>query len=768
VAALVDSLGAGGARLVTLLGPGGVGKTRVAIAAASAAATHFTDGVYFVSMAAATEANALWKVLADELRVRNDQDVPVDAVRAHLESRHTLLVLDNLEHLVGVGSPVAAILAAAPRVSVLATSRQPLHVTGEHEHPLAPFELPPKGTSDLEVAGASAAVQLFVQYARMVKPSFTLNESNWRDVIEICRRLDGLPLAIELAAVRVKLLSPSTLLARLGSRLAIGASGADRPERQQNLRRTIAWSYELLTPTLQAVLRRTSIFVGGCDLAAFEAVAVCTDSVGPDATQIDPLEALTSLADTSLVVLGEMADGEPRVTMLETVREFAHEELERQLGGEVAVVRDVHVEWYLRLAEAAAGELTGPDQLSWLDRLEVEHDNMRAALEWSASRPGDRGLRMAAALWRFWWVRGHATEGRAWLEQVVANHAGGVSAARAAALYAAGELTESQADYGRAEELFERALAERQLLDDDVGVAECWNGLGIVARATGRLEQAEAFHEQALEVVRATGDQRGVAVSLGNLAAVAYYRGDLLRAGSVWEEVVGIARDLGDLRSAAMMLGNVGAVRLAEGDAEGAVAAQEEVLSITRTLNDIGGMAHTLVNLGEALFERGELERAEAAYDEALDLSRQIGEPRTEATVLHGIGKLAQSRGDLALAAEHYSGSLAVFSTVGEAAGVAGCLERLGGLAIRLGDHERGVRLFGAAARIRERSGTTPEGHDQLSVNSALEAARAELGAAGYDTAWQTGQKQSQDAITADTSAVVSSAADAPATAPRH
>ena len=527
----------------------------------------------------------------------------------------------------------------------------------------------------------------------------------------------------------------------------------DLPERQRTLRDTIRWSYDLLPVPARDQLRRVAVFKGGFDLAAAAAVT--------GAETYELVDGLVVLVQHHMLRVVKRPHSEEidnaRYDMLETIREFGVAELEA--SGETRATRDAHAAWCLGLAEAAAMELTGPDQVRWFDRLEVEHDNLRAALEWAASRPGDGGLRMAAALWRFWWVRGHSTEGRAWLDRVITHDRGGLSGARAAALHAAAELAESQADYDRAEDLFERAHAEREIMGDWVGQAECWNGLGIVARATGRLERAESLHEQALEVLRTAGDQRSVAVSLSNLAAVAFYRGDLSTAGDLWDEVVGIVRTLGDQRAAGAMLGNVGAVRLAEGDTASAVGAHEEALAIASALNDVAGMAHALANLGEALAILGELERAEAVCDESLTLSRQVGEPRTEAVVLQNMGKLAQSRGDLALAAERYDESLALFSAAGEVAGIAGCLERVAGLAVRLGDHERGVRLFGAAAEMRDRSGTTPEGQDQCSITLPLDAARGELGSGAHTAAWEEGRAQSPDATSLDVSAVVSSAA---------
>jgi predicted ATPase len=367
-----------GVRLVTLTGPGGIGKTRLALAAAASLDTEFPHGVYFIALAAVRDADVMWKTLADSLDVSTEDRI-AEAVTGYLSRRRALLVLDNLEQLDGAAEVVAAALAAAPGLVALATSRRPLHVQGENEVPVPTLEVPAGGSA--EAVADSAAVRLFAQQAGMVRPGFTITPDNAADVAAICRRLDGLPLAIELVAARAKLLTPRALLARLGQSLGLAAAEAGRPLRQQTLRNTVAWSYELLNPGVAEAFRRMSVFAGGCDLDALQAVAMAGGA--GRAGLADPLDLVAELQDGSLIAVSEGADGEPRAGMLETIRQYALERLEQDDDADGA--RRRHAGYYAEFAEHAAGQLEGPAQLTALDRLEGDHDNLRAAMAWAAS-----------------------------------------------------------------------------------------------------------------------------------------------------------------------------------------------------------------------------------------------------------------------------------------------------------------------------------------------------------------------------------------------
>ena len=418
LARLRAALSGPGVRLVTLTGTGGVGKTRLSLAAAASLETAFPHGVFFVALAAVRDADVMWKTLADSLDVDGEGQA---AVTEHLRDRRALLVLDNLEQLHGAAGVVAELLAAAPALVVLATSRRPLHLPGERELPVPPLQVPREAC--VEQVAASGAARLFVQQAAMSRPGFTLTSANAADIAAICPRLDGLPLAIELAASRVRLLTPRALLARLSRSLDLAAADIGQPSRQQTLRNAIAWSYDLLTQDLAEVFRRAGVFAGGCDLDALAAVA----AAGPGA---DPLDLAAGLHDVSLVTVTDGADGEPRIGMLETIRHYALERLEQ--AGDLDDARRRHAEYYAGVAERAYEQLrgSGPAHLAALDRLEAEHDNLRAALAWSLQTPAagpapaDReraatGLRLVQALALFWYRHGHVAEGRRWLERAI-------------------------------------------------------------------------------------------------------------------------------------------------------------------------------------------------------------------------------------------------------------------------------------------------------------------------------------------------------------
>ena len=540
-------IGRPGVRLVTLTGPGGIGKTRLALAAAASLDAAFSGGVFFVPLAAVGDAEVMWKTLAGSLDV-GEEGEPAGAVTGYLAKRRALLVLDNLEQLDGAGDVVAALLATAPELVVLATSRRPLHVQGEYESPVPTLEIPASGTA--EVVAACAAARLFAQQAGMVRPGFAITEDNAADVAAICRRLDGLPLAIELAAARVKLLAPRALLARLGQSLGLAAAGAARPHRQQTLRNTVAWSYELLAPNAAQAFRRMSVFAGGCDLDALAAVAVPEgDPAGPD-----PLDLVAGLQDDSLITVTEGADGEPRPGMLETIRQYALERLEQDDDADGARWR--HAEYYAAFAVRASEQLDGPAGLTALDRLEGDHDNLRAAMAWSldttaagAAGHGERvliGMRLAHALIPFWYQHGHATEGRRWLQQAMdlASADGGAPLARVA--HGLGVLLDQQSESAAAILLFQRSLAIWRELGDREEQARELNSIGIVRRHLGELDAARSSLEEAIAINRETRNPR-LAAALANLGQLESATGRFDRAIEVLQEALSLDQQQGDL-----------------------------------------------------------------------------------------------------------------------------------------------------------------------------------------------------------------------------
>ena len=619
-----------GVRLVTLTGTGGVGKTRLALAGASSLVEFFPHGVFFIPLAAVRDAEVMWKTIADGLDVGGDRPA-ADAVTEHLSARKALLVLDNLEQLHGAAGVVAELLAAAPGLVVVATSRRPLHLQGEHEQPVPPLEVP-RGAGVEEVAACGAA-QLFAQQAAMVRPGFALTPANAADVAAICRRLDGLPLAIELAAARAKLLAPKALLARLSQSLGLAAGDAGRPSRQQGLRNTIAWSYDLLTPDLAEVFRRTGVFVGGCDLDAFAAVAMADH--GPGA---DPLQQAAELLDVSLITVTEGAEGEPRVGMLETIREFALERLEG--SSDLDISRCRHAEFYAALAERAHGQLRGPAQLAWLDRLEAEHDNLRAALSWSLdARTGDAagggeraatGLRLAQALIRFWYQHGHATEGRRWLERAIELASDDAGAPLAQIAHGLGVLLQQQGEDDAARPLFERSLAIWRDLDDRDHVARELNSIGITRRCLGDLDTARSLFEDSIAIARELRSDSRLATALSNLGLMEIDAGNVERAVEVLQEALVLDRKLGDRWAMAIDQHSLAAAGLRAGRAREAHDLLSSTVDDVVGFGDIEFLAATLELAAGVAAQLDDGLRAARLAGAAEDIREKAGMPIAE------------------------------------------------------------------------------------------------------------------------------------------
>ncbi|HET8850938.1 MAG TPA: adenylate/guanylate cyclase domain-containing protein, partial [Ktedonobacteraceae bacterium] len=489
-------------RLVTLTGPGGTGKTRLGIQVAAGLSDVFADGVYFVSLAPISDAMLVLPAIAKTLGIRDGIGQSLSARLAEvLLKKQVLLLLDNFEQVVGAAPQVADLLSTCPQLKVLVTSREVLHVRAEHEFAVPPLELPdPAHLSELAAIARAPSVALFLQRAQAVKPEFRLTITNARAVAEICVRLDGLPLAIELAAARMKLLSPQVLLTRLGRRLAMLTGGSrDVPARQQTLRNTIEWSYQLLNAWEQRLFRRLSVFVGGCTLLAAE--AVCTL---PDDGEGEVLDGVASLIDKSLLKRMEQAgegSEEPRLLMLETIREYGLEVLAAR--GEEEIALRAHADYFMQFAEEAEPALKGPQLVMWLERLEREHDNLRAALQWALEGGrAEMALRLGTALERFWVVRGHRNEGRAFLERALAGSAGVTPYVRAKALLAAARLAFIQSNYDQGEVLAQESLALFQELGDRRGIALSLDRLGMAAWRRGNFTAARVLMEEDLALFR--------------------------------------------------------------------------------------------------------------------------------------------------------------------------------------------------------------------------------------------------------------------------
>jgi predicted ATPase/DNA-binding XRE family transcriptional regulator len=646
-------------RLVTLTGPGGVGKTRLALQVATELLDMFADGVYFVALASISDPTLVASVIAQALGISEGSGHPLEErIKEHLRPKALLLLVDNFEQVIDAAPLVAELLLAAPRLKMLVTSRATLRLSGEREFLVPPLALPERQhLPPLEILSQYEAVALFIQRAQAVKHNFQLTSTSAPAVVEICTQLDGLPLAIELAAARSKLFPPQALLTRLSSRLTLLTGGTrDLPARQQTLRSTIDWSYALLDVALQTLFARLAVFVGGFSLEAVEAVCAAEEPKIEDRRSI--LDTLASLVDQSLLRQTPGIDDEPRFMLLETIREYALERLE--LSGEVETVRQRHALHYLGQAEAAAQHLLGAEQTTWLQRLEIDHDNLRAALAWCLEKlktenaelrkpagqteeqfsvlnsqfsiaPQEIGLRLAGALWRFWDTCSHLAEGRRWLEQMLALRDLGLAhkhepadavkqaglqphrtkmATQAQALYGTGALAWSQGDYAQAATLLEESLALFRTVEDTAGIANTQSSLGVIAQLQGDYIQATALLEASLALRRELGDKHGIAGALNNLGMVALCRGEYALARPLIEEALALVRELGSVRYIAMALSNLGIVALGQHDLVRARTCCVESLRLLHDLNDAYDIAACLVGLAGVAGELGQPARA--------------------------------------------------------------------------------------------------------------------------------------------------------------
>ncbi len=654
---VVATLTGPGIRLVTLTGTGGVGKTRLSLAAAAALDQDFPQGVFFIPLAAVRDAEVMWKTIADGLDVAADGPA-ADAVTGYLRDRRALLVLDNLEQLDGAAGVVAGLLAAAPGLVVLATSRRPLHLPGERELPVPPLQVP--RAASVEEVSASGAARLFVQQAGMSRPGFTLTEANSGDIAAICERLDGLPLAIELAASRVRLLAPHALLARLGHSIDLAAPDVGQSSRQQTLRNAIAWSYDLLPPDLAEAFRRAGVFAGGCDLDALAAVAVPEHGPGAEGANgvgADPLELAAGLLDVSLVTVTDGVDGEPRVGMLETIREYALERLER--AGDSDDTRRRHAEHYAALAERASEQLRGPGpaHLVALDRLEAEHDNLHAALTWSLDTPAagpapaDReraatGLRLVQALALFWYRHGYLTEGRRWLQRAIDLTAGDGGAPLAHLAHWLGVLLQQQSEPQAALPLLERSLAIWRDLGDRDQQARELNSLGITHHHLDDFDTARSLLEQSAVISREIGSAMRLAAALTNLGQLEADAGNFDRATQVLTEALAIDQKEGDLLGVALDQQSLAGVHLRAGRAREARDLLSAMAAYVVSSSDPELMATTLEMCAANAAQLGEGERAARLVGAAEALRRKTGIPIKQPELLEEF--LAPARATMA------------------------------------------------------------------------------------------------------------------------
>ena len=711
-------------RLLTLTGAAGTGKTRLALQAAEEMLSEFPRGVFFVPLAPLGDPELLASTIGEAIGVREVPGQPLlHTLKDALQAQGLLLVLDNFEHVIQQTRQVGDLLAACTSLKVLITSREVLHLSAEHIFTVLALAVPDRYSQfSTEQLSRYDGVRLFIERARAAKANFSLTSQNISVIAEICIRVDGLPLAIELAAARVSLMPPEALLERLSltydqRQTLLTGVGGDRPVRHQALHNAIDWSYGLLKPWEQRLFRRLAVFSGGFTLNAAEAIC----AADPELSRV-VLDGVGSLIDKSLLQQADEAVREPRYRMLETIREYALVQLES--SGELDARHLDLAEILVTLAEQVEPELTGPEQVAWLDRLEDEHDNLRAALQWcNETGVGDLALRLAGALWRFWSTRGYVGEGLRWLDTAIANSSNGATPHLAKALNGAANLVREQGDYVRAERLHNQSLNILRECADSHGMAEALNNLGLIALYQGQHEAAQRYCEEGLALFREVGDKGGIAAALNNLGNVARERGESQRAASLHRESLALRRALGDKRGLALSLNNFANVVLNQGDYWRAAALHQESLALRRELRDRASVATSLNNLGNVARAQGDAQAARTYYEESLALRRELGDKRRVAATLVNLGIVEREQGQRDRSASLLRESLILRRELDDQPGIDAALDNLRTLALNQSDFA--ARVFHEET-LAQRRGLRDRAGIVAALNNLGNVARAQ------------------------------------------
>jgi predicted ATPase/DNA-binding SARP family transcriptional activator len=768
------------ARLVSLTGPGGSGKTRLVTEAARRWVQLLRCLVWFVPLADIADAALIPNAVADALGLpRLPQLTPEEQVIEALNRQPALLILDNFEHLLEDDAGrqfVGRLLSGVPRLRCLVTSRHRLELAGEQEFPIAPLSTPeagmgvrgsrlgesplpsPQAPPSPPGVGASpallltyASVQLFVDRAQVARPDFQVTTRNAPHVAALCARLEGLPLAIELAAARSQALTPYQMLSQVSRRFDFLVSRhRDQEARHATLRAVVDWSYRLLSSELQRFFRQLSVFRGGWTLEAAGAVS-------GEALTLDWLE---ELRDGSLLVTEETGSG-MRFRMLETMREYASEQMSVE---EASGLARRHAEYYTALAEEAAANIESPEAAAWYDQLEREHDNLRAALHFSMEAKGESveagatqasfphssadacevALRLTVALMHFWTVRGHVSEGRRWFAAALSlPGAQARTTARADALNGAGELASAQSDYTQARAFYTECLAIRREIGDREGIANVLTNLGRVANDQVDYVSARALHAECLAILREIGDRKGTAFSLVRLGLVALEQGDYVSARALCEESLSIRREIGDQQGIAYSLNNLGDVAYRQGDYAEAQALYEQSLALLRGIGHWRGIASSLSRLGNAVREQGDYSSARALYEECQAILREIGARRGIASSLGQLGLVALKQGDYVSARALYEERLSISRESGDRRGIAEAIEAFAALTVR--QPVKATRLLGATEALREIIGIPLSPNQRVAYDRTVATLRAALDEAAFAEAWQAGRAMTME-----------------------
>jgi predicted ATPase/DNA-binding CsgD family transcriptional regulator len=758
-------------RLLVLTGPGGIGKTRLALQVATDLRQDFLAGVCFVSLESLRDPALVAPTIATALGLRETaRESVVDQLKGALSSQHLLLLLDNFEQVASAAPLLTDLLAACPKLKILVSSRTRLHVRGEHEWVVPPLALPdPKQFADSGALSQYAAVALFLQCAWALQPEFQVTSTSTRAIAEICLRLEGVPLAIELAAARIKQLPPQALLAQLEHRLPILTSGPqDAPARHQTLRNTLAWSYDLLNSWEQHLLRQLSVFVGGCTLQAAEAVCRALGA-GVDNGPVSVFDGVASLIDKSLLYQTQREGEEPRFGMLEMTREYGQE----MLAGyeETEEAQQAHANYYLALVEQAAHAWEGPQQALWLGRLERDHNNLRAAMQWSLEqeKDGDRletAFRFGAALRSFWQVRGYFREGRAFLERVLAQSEGSLSSWRAKALNDAVLLAVSQGDHAWGEALCQENLVYCRELGDNSAVARTLYLLGWLTLFKGNLATAHTRLSESLALSKEVDDRGGILIALTWLGVVTIYQGEYLRARAVFEQTLAMQRELGNKRGIAWSLCHLAWVRLlAQSEQTTVRPLLAEAEALFKEIGDTWGMAECSLLLGRLSLHQGDAVTAHTRLSQSLTLFREIGHRRGIAHALSHLGDVAAMRQDWSRARLLYEESLSEAWEASNMLETASCLEGLAGVVAVGGASLSSVlwaaQLWGAAEALRETMGAPLPPVERATYEERVAAARSSIGKRIFSAYWAQGRSMTPEQALAAQGNVAAPSTDA-------
>jgi predicted ATPase/class 3 adenylate cyclase/DNA-binding CsgD family transcriptional regulator len=738
--------------LVTLTGPGGIGKTRMGLHVAAELSEHFPDGTWFVSLAPLSDPDLVIPTISQALGLPEAREQsPLEQVKHALKQKQTLLLLDNFEQVGAAALAVADLLAGCPRLKVLVTSREGLHVRAEHAYAVPPLQLPePKHLPDLVALSQYEAVALFIERTQAVKSDFQVTNANAEAVAEICIRLDGLPLAIELAAARIKVLPPQALLALLDQRFTLLTRGAqDAPVRHQTLRNTISWSYQLLHADEQGLFRQLSVFVGGCTLQAIEEVCA---AVGKSNGVEQVLDGVASLIDKSLLQQIEHEGDEPRYMMLETIREYGLETL--AVSGEMEVLRQAHASYYLMLAEEMEPKLLGAEQFN---RLEREHDNLRAAFHWLIEREEtEMALRLGGSLWWFWGMRNHISEGRQWMERAFSQGSEVRDDVRAKALNCLGLLVYWQGDYNRAENLCGESLALFRKIGDRAGVATSLSNLGLIETTRSNYAAASSLAEEALAIWREIGGKGYLGFSLNILAEVAIKQGEYSKARERAEEAATFLRGTGDLGVLSNSQLFLVETMFYLGDHAGASALAEENLRLNREIGDLASIAAALAFLGQVALHRGDYMMAHELLEESVTLAREKQEPLYISRSLSKLAQVLTVEGSFTKARLLYEESLSIAHDKWD---IAFSLQGLATVAAAQGNLVWAACLLGAAEALRESIGAPIPPVYRADYERSVTATRASLGEKVFAKAWAEGRTMTpEQALATQESAAVLSA----------